>query len=65
MADAIPVHSKPKVKAAPAVDANGVAIPEDYIATPKEGLGTAADFNPAREPKRRWTLPNGTVCEDW
>jgi hypothetical protein len=65
MADAVPVHSKPKVKAAPAVDANGVEVQPDYVATAKDGLGDAADHAPGREPKRRWTLPNGTVCEDW
>jgi hypothetical protein len=44
MADAIPVHSKPKVKAAPAEDRNGVAIPQDYMSSVRDNIGEAQDF---------------------
>jgi hypothetical protein len=45
MADAIPVHSKPKkVAVEPTEDRNGVAIPADYVSTNRENLGNPSDF---------------------
>jgi hypothetical protein len=62
MANAIPVHSKP-AKAAPEVDANGVELPGDYIATVRENLGDPADF--ARKPRLVRELADGTIETQW